>query len=349
MELVREVQAIVCDYNYVFDPYVALNEFGAANDLSDIILVIDEAHNLVDRGRGYYSPELSRQLVLDVLGEWRLQVGDLAAQIRDLAGQLAKLISDEEEEWLPAGERDEGAEIQLPEDDLWALRPALDQAFVAYLEHRRETRSFSTEEPFVSLYFAFVRFLNAAAAADSSFTVLVKRTAGDASLKILCSDASRFLGAVINRAHATIALSATLSPEEFYRELLGFDPERASTLSVPGPSPGRPPDRHRHECRDDLAPTRAELSRIAERLADFVREVPGNCMALFPSYGFSRAGRPDSSGRGSRRHRAKAKRLCRAEGGPYSTSSRARSSAEFSSFRSQEGSLPRESTTLARC
>lgn len=287
LELVREVQAIVCDYNYVFDPYVALNEFGAANDLSDIILVIDEAHNLVDRGRGYYSPELSRQLVLDVLGEWRLQVGDLAAQIRDLAGQLAKLISDEEEEWLPAGERDEGAEIQLPEDDLWALRPALDQAFVAYLEHRRETRSFSTEEPFVTLYFAFVRFLNAAAAADSSFTVLVKRSAGDASLKILCSDASRFLGAVINRAHATIALSATLSPEEFYRELLGFDPERASTLSVPGPFPR---ENRRIVIDTSVATTwrqrEQNYPRIAERLADFVREVPGNCMALFPSYGF---------------------------------------------------------------
>ena len=61
LELANESQAIVCDYNYVFDPYVALHRFAAQNDLSDTILVIDEAHNLVDRGRGYYSPSLSEE------------------------------------------------------------------------------------------------------------------------------------------------------------------------------------------------------------------------------------------------------------------------------------------------
>ena len=51
---------MVCDYNYAFDPYVALSEFGADGDLSDTILVIDEVHNLVERGRGYYSPSSRR-------------------------------------------------------------------------------------------------------------------------------------------------------------------------------------------------------------------------------------------------------------------------------------------------
>ena len=55
----NRVQVTVCDYNYVFDPYVSLSSFAAEEDLSDVILVIDEVHNLVGRGRGYYSPELS--------------------------------------------------------------------------------------------------------------------------------------------------------------------------------------------------------------------------------------------------------------------------------------------------
>src|SRR5215210_2574643 len=59
LELSSRVQVTVCDYNYVFDPYVSLSSFAAAEDLSDVVLVIDEVHNLVDRGRGYYSPELS--------------------------------------------------------------------------------------------------------------------------------------------------------------------------------------------------------------------------------------------------------------------------------------------------
>ena len=69
LELAREAQAVVCDYNYVFDPYVALTEFAAGNDLSDVILVIDEAHNLVDRGRGYLSPELGFDRVRRVLDD----------------------------------------------------------------------------------------------------------------------------------------------------------------------------------------------------------------------------------------------------------------------------------------
>ena len=63
LELAGQVQVTVCDYNYAFDPYVSLSDFGADADLSDVVLVIDEIHNLVDRGRGYYSPELSARAV----------------------------------------------------------------------------------------------------------------------------------------------------------------------------------------------------------------------------------------------------------------------------------------------
>ncbi|HKI87177.1 MAG TPA: DEAD/DEAH box helicase family protein, partial [Thermoanaerobaculia bacterium] len=61
LELSQSAEVVICDYNYVFDPYVALAELGGDRDLSDMILVIDEAHNLVDRGRGYYSPELTSE------------------------------------------------------------------------------------------------------------------------------------------------------------------------------------------------------------------------------------------------------------------------------------------------
>src|SRR5262245_32832237 len=50
LDLAHQVQVVVCDYNYAFDPYVALSEFGAEGDLADAILVIDEIHNLVERG-----------------------------------------------------------------------------------------------------------------------------------------------------------------------------------------------------------------------------------------------------------------------------------------------------------
>ncbi|MGH9379514.1 MAG: DEAD/DEAH box helicase, partial [Thermoanaerobaculia bacterium] len=59
LELAGRAQVVVGDYNYAFEPWVALKDFRDEESLSDWILVVDEMHNLVDRGRGYYSPVLS--------------------------------------------------------------------------------------------------------------------------------------------------------------------------------------------------------------------------------------------------------------------------------------------------
>jgi DNA excision repair protein ERCC-2 len=289
LEVAREVQAVVCDYNYVFDPYVALTEFGAGNDLSNVILVIDEAHNLVDRGRGYLSPELSFERVRLVLDDPGTAGPALRARIHRLAVRLGELLVETAAQALPAESPDDAAaEAPLPLEELHLLRPAFDEAFIAQLEERREMRSFRADDPFVDLYFELVRFLDVAQSADErGFSFLVKRARGSPSLKILCRDASRFLGQVIRRTHSTIALSATLNPPDFYLELLGFDRERSSALSVGSPFPPE----NRRIVVDTTVTTlwrrrEENYPAIAARLADMVREVPGNCLALFPSYAF---------------------------------------------------------------
>ena len=104
---------------------------------------------------------------------------------------------------------------------------------------------------------------------------------------ILCKDASRYVGSLINRTHGTIGLSATLSPPEFYRDLLGFDGARTSEVSITNPFPT--------ENRAVVVDTRVDTSykrrdrhvgAIAKSLADLSRAVPGNCLVLFPSYAF---------------------------------------------------------------
>ncbi|MCM1136026.1 MAG: ATP-dependent DNA helicase, partial [Clostridium sp.] len=46
---------IICDYNYLFDPHVYLRRFFSEGVREDYIFLIDEAHNLVERGREMYS------------------------------------------------------------------------------------------------------------------------------------------------------------------------------------------------------------------------------------------------------------------------------------------------------
>src|SRR4029077_11524433 len=58
LELIEQADVVVCDYNYIFDPYVGLKAYQQDTNYGDCVLIVDEAHNLVDRGRGYYSREL---------------------------------------------------------------------------------------------------------------------------------------------------------------------------------------------------------------------------------------------------------------------------------------------------
>ena len=55
----------ICDYNYVFDPNVYLKRFFGEGTSGGYIFLIDEAHNLVDRGREMYSAFVDRADVLE--------------------------------------------------------------------------------------------------------------------------------------------------------------------------------------------------------------------------------------------------------------------------------------------
>ncbi len=306
LELAARAEVTVCDYNYAFDPYVSLPDFSPDQDLSDAVLVIDEVHNLVERGRAYYSPELSagaaRQaaVMLHQLGEpIHLRVAALCLKLATVIEEtvhdcLDDLAGGDGGDDLPASGgfgqgpgRDRAVEVPLPEELFWRLRPELDTAFVDYLEHQRDHRSFRAEDAFVELYFDVLRFLNGLAEADDAFSQFVELCRGDCRVRVLCKDPSRFLGAVLNRAHAAIGLSATLSPPEFYTGLLGFAAGRTAFVEIPNPFPAA----NRRVVIDATVATAyrrrpANYDRIAERLAGFAEAVPGNCLALFPSYAF---------------------------------------------------------------
>ncbi|HJX29445.1 MAG TPA: helicase C-terminal domain-containing protein [Thermoanaerobaculia bacterium] len=288
LEMSGRVQVVICDYNYAFDPYVSLTDFAPDQDLSDIVLVIDEVHNLVDRGRGYYSPELSAAAAHRAAEGMRFAGDPIHFRIENLCLRLARMIEETVTDALEEGPPgDRAVEYPLREDRFWRLRPELDAAFVDYLEYQRETRNFRPEDPFVGLYFDFLRFLNGLAVSDEAFSHYVEVRRGDAKLKVLCKDPSRFLGEIIQRTHATVGLSATLSPPEFYTGLLGFEAGRTAFVEIPNPFP----QENRRVVIDPTVETTfkqrpAHYDRIAERLGEFAESVPGNCLALFPSYQF---------------------------------------------------------------
>lgn len=72
------VDGVICDYNYAFDPNVHLKRFFGENISGDYIFLIDEAHNLVERGREMYSAEISRQTLFTLRKKTRKHFPKLA-------------------------------------------------------------------------------------------------------------------------------------------------------------------------------------------------------------------------------------------------------------------------------
>lgn len=59
------MDAVICDYNYVFDPNAHLKRFFSEGGNSGYLFLIDEAHNLVERGREMYSAVLYKEDLLE--------------------------------------------------------------------------------------------------------------------------------------------------------------------------------------------------------------------------------------------------------------------------------------------
>ncbi len=287
LELIEQADVIVCDYNYIFDPYVGLKAYQQDNDYGDCVLIVDEAHNLVDRGRGYYSPELSEKsfdAIRDLLASrdvWLDGWQELIELLRMHFRELAEAIDEEG-----------GAKQALcsPDRELFLeQRTEWERLVMTYIGWKIDNRIVEEDDPLVDFYFKLVKLANVLSERGDEFSPIIEKTSEGLKLKIFCKDPSRFLGRIFDSAHATIALSATLEPFEFYRQTLGFPPDRVTELSLPSPFPR---ENRKIVVISDVDTTykrRADhYDRIAETVGEIAEASDGNFLALFPSYAFLR-------------------------------------------------------------
>ncbi len=82
---------IVCDYNYLFDPHVYLKRFFSEGNTGEYLFLIDEAHNLLERGREMYSAALVKEDFLHLKQEIKQTILSENAEMeakKGVAGQL---------------------------------------------------------------------------------------------------------------------------------------------------------------------------------------------------------------------------------------------------------------------
>jgi DNA excision repair protein ERCC-2 len=296
LELIEQADVVVCDYNYIFDPYVGLKAYQQDNDYGDCVLIVDEAHNLVDRGRGYFSPELHEKSFdairqhLSTRNCWLDGWEELIDQLREHFNELANVEDEDGEEARGPRPEARGPILCEPNRELFLeQRVEWERLVLDYIGWKIENRIAEEDDPLIDFYFKLVKFTNLLSEEGDEFAHLIERTPEGLRLKVFCKDPSRFLGRIFESAHATIALSATLEPFDFYKKTLGFPTDRTVEISLPSPFPR---DNRKIVVVSDVDTTFKQRANHYERIALTVAEIAdatqGNYLALFPSYAFLR-------------------------------------------------------------
>jgi DNA excision repair protein ERCC-2 len=287
LDLLGEVDLVVCDYNYVFDPTIGLRALVHGNALRDSVLIIDEAHNLVDRSREYFSPELKIENLEKALAFLNTRSNPVFDELRELIDVLIAEVRQRVAESLGDERHNEGP-ADIDEDAISDLRIAFDGAMLRYFLYKREHEMWMANDPVLDVFFTLTRFHRVLALGGDEFVHIAERggNGGGERLKIFCRDASRFVGEVLDGSASAIAMSATLEPFDFYRDLLGFDAHRTDELYVASPFP---PENRLVMAIGDVDTTYRRRSAHYDRIASWIARLShakSNVLTLFPSYAF---------------------------------------------------------------
>lgn len=272
--------AVICDYNYVFDPRVYLKRFlGENNAGRDYVFLIDEAHNLLERGRKMYSAALFKNSFLAVR---RL--------MKEPAPKVARLLDKCNKELLAMKRQCEDYQKQEDIDGfvnaLTRLYAALDDFLDEHDESHRD--AFPDKKEILEFYFEVSHFLNMYELMDQNYVVYGQlMDDGDFMLKLFCVDPAKNLKACMEKGRSSILFSATFLPIQYYKKLLGGE---AQDYEVYAKSTFREEKKALFIANDVTSKyTRrsdGEFRRIARYIHEIVRQRYGNYMVFLPSYLF---------------------------------------------------------------
>ena len=271
-EMARWCDVAVADVNRFFDQSALLHGLVRQNEWKAGVL-IDEAHNLIDRGRGMYSVELSQARLL-------------RARRRTLPGLKGPMDRVAREWQSLAREQADDAPVFLeviPQALVGALL-GLISAITDYLtEHPPDTEL--QELLFESLEFTRL----AESFGDHSLCQWEKPGRGKAVVRIQNLVPADFMAPRFAAADSLTLFSATLSPGIYHRDLLGL-PDSTQWQSLPSPfSAGQLQVKTAPHISTRKGDRDASLEPIARIIADQFREHPGNYLAFFSSFAYMEA------------------------------------------------------------
>ena len=203
---------IICDYNYVFDPNVYLKRFFGEGNKGSYLFLVDEAHNLVERGREMYSATLVKE---DFLEQKKL--------LKPYSRKLERLLEKCNRQMLAWKRECEDYNIY---EHVGAFVFALMSLGAEYDKFLQQQNEIPMRKEVSDFYLKLRHFLNMYERVDEGYVIYTSFDGdGHFYLKLYCVNPAGNLQECLDRAVSTIFFSATLLPVRYYRELLSTDKE----------------------------------------------------------------------------------------------------------------------------
>lgn len=274
LDLSLWADGVICDYNYVFDPFVYLRRFFADGLRSDYVFLVDETHNLLDRGRDMYSASLIKENFLELKNTVKDHHHKIAAQLEKCNKALLELKRE-----------CDGCKVLTGIDGFINPLNRLSSTMSEYLEDHAEG---PCRDEILQFYFDISRFLTIYDKVDENYVIYSEfNEMGDFVIRLACIDPSTNLSECMARGRSSILFSATLLPIRYYKKLLGgtdqdfemyaksvFDPSRLG-LFIGKDVTSRYSQRSYDQYR-----------KIASYIDNIVSARGGNYLIFFPSHQF---------------------------------------------------------------
>ena len=270
---------VICDYNYLFDPHVYLKRFFAEGKNPDNILLIDEAHNLVDRGRAMYSASLCKEEILALKRSVKVYDAVLAKRLESINKEMLSLKR------ACADTKKYGYHVY---DDISSLVRYGERLYDRLLDYLENHDPSPVRDEVLDFTFILSHFLYIYELMDEKYvTYGYFDSEGAFCIRLYCVDPSDNLKGCMKRGISSILFSATLLPIRYFKSLLGgededyevyakssFDPAKRAIFLAEGVTTKY----------TERGPVQYE--RIAEMIRRIVVSRYGNYMVFFPSYSF---------------------------------------------------------------
>ena len=264
---------IICDYNYAFDPRAKLKRF-FEEDVDKNILLVDEGHNLVDRARNMFSAELYKSKVMQASKLIKGKVPNLYKALNSINKELIEIRREvQEAESISIYKKDQYK-------DLYKLLRIFLKECDEYLIKSVNTEGY---DEIRDLYFEIRSFISISELYSDEYVTLVEVNKNDVKVKLFCVNPSKNLSKVVQESYSTTIFSATLTPINYYIDLLGGD-DKSYRIKLPSPFKKENLRIYGHPLNMRFKQRENNVDNLCELIYRFANEQIGNYMVFLPSY-----------------------------------------------------------------